>query len=85
MRSVGVRPARPFAMELTPFNLGIAMSAGVVVLGYVVYILVPAWSSYGRLWERLAASFLSLFILVSLLGLGLSIGFSLVWFYDTYA
>lgn len=85
MRSVGVRPAPPFAMELTPFNLGIAMSAGVVVLGYVVYILVPAWSSYGRLWERLAASFLSLFILVSLLGLGLSIGFSLVWFYDTYA
>ena len=72
-------------MELTPFNLGIAMAAGVVVVGYVVYILMPAWSAYGRLWERVAASFLSLFILVTLLGLGLSIGFSLVWFYDTYA
>jgi hypothetical protein len=72
-------------MELTPFNLGIAMSAGVVVVGYVVYVLVPAWGSYGRLWERVAASFLSLFILLTLLGLGLSIGFSLVWFYDTYA
>jgi hypothetical protein len=72
-------------MELTPFNLGIAMSGGVVVVGYVVYVLVPAWGSYGRLWERVAASFLSLFILLTLLGLGLSIGFSLVWFYDTYA
>jgi transketolase C-terminal domain/subunit len=72
-------------MELTPFNLGIAMAAGVALAGYVVYILVPAWSAYGRLWERVAASFLSLFILVTLLGFGLSIGFSLVWFYDTYA
>lgn len=88
IRHNGVPPASravPSEMELTPFNLGIAMSAGVVVVGYVMYILVPAWSCYGRLWERLAASFLSLFILVTLLGLGLSIGFSLVWFYDTYA
>ena len=46
---------------------------------------MPAWNSYGRAWERVAASFLTLFILLSLLGIGLSIGFSLVWFYDTYA
>lgn len=72
-------------MELTPFNLGIAMALGVVAVGYVVYILVPAWSSYERLWERLAASFLSLFILASLLGIGLTLGFSIVWFYDRYA
>lgn len=72
-------------MELTPFNLGIAMALGVVAVGYVVYILVPAWTSYERLWERLAASFLSLFILASLLGIGLTLGFSIVWFYDRYA
>ncbi len=72
-------------MELTPFNLGIAMALGVVAVGYVVYILVPAWTSYERLWERLAASFLSLFILASLLGIGLTLGFSIVWFSDRYA
>jgi hypothetical protein len=72
-------------VELTPFNIGIAMALGVVVVGYVVYILAPAWTTYGRLWERLAASFLSLFILATLLGIGLAIGFSIVWFYDTYA
>ena len=73
------------SMELAAFNLGIAVALGVVAVGYVVYILVPAWSSYERLWERLAASFLSLFILASLLGIGLTLGFSIVWFYDRYA
>lgn len=72
-------------MELTPLNIGLAAAGGVVFLGYVVYILVPAWNSYGRIWERAAAGFLSLFILVTLLVLGLVLGFSVVWFYDNYA
>jgi hypothetical protein len=72
-------------MDLTLLNIGLAMAAGVVLAGYVAYILVPAWKSYGRIWERIAASFLTLFILVTLLGIGLSIGFSIFWFYDNYA
>ena len=72
-------------MELTPVNIAIAAAAIVVLAGYVVYILIPAWGSYSRLWERFAASFLTIFILVSLLGMGLTIGLSIVWFYDTYA
>ncbi len=72
-------------MELTPLNIGMSMAAGMVFTGYLVYILVPAWKSYGRLWERVAAGFLTLFILVTLLGIGLTVGFSLVWFYDQYA
>ena len=31
---------------------------------------MPAWRCYGRLWEKLAASFLTLFILATLLGIG---------------
>ena len=72
-------------MSLTPLNIGIAAAAVVVLIGYLIYIVVPAWGSYSRLWERLAASFLTLFILVSLLSAGLSIGLSIVYFYDTYA
>jgi hypothetical protein len=72
-------------MDLTLVNITIAMAAGVGVAGYVAYILVPAWGSYGRTWERVAASFLTLFILVTLLGVGLAIGLSIVWFYDSYA
>jgi hypothetical protein len=72
-------------MDLSPLNIGLAMAGGVVLAGYVVYILVPAWSCYGRIWERIAASFLTLFILATLLGIGLTIGFSIFWFYDNYA
>jgi hypothetical protein len=61
------------------------MAIGVVLAGYVMYILLPAWNCYGRVWERVAASVLTLFILASLLSIGLAIGVSLVWFYDTYA
>jgi hypothetical protein len=72
-------------MELSLLNIGVAIACGVVVAGYVAYILLPAWKSYGRLWERIAASVLTLFILSALLGIGLSIGLSVVWFYDKYA
>lgn len=72
-------------MELTPANIAIVVGGGVALVGYVAYILLPAWGSYTRAWERIAASFLTLFILVSLLGLGATIGLSLVYFYDSYA
>lgn len=70
------------AMELTPLNLGIFAALGVTVAGYVTFILVPAVTSYGRLWERVAAGFLSLFILASLVGFGLAIGIGIVVLYD---
>jgi hypothetical protein len=69
-------------MELTPLNLGIFAALGVTVAGYVTFILVPAVTSYGRLWERVAAGFLSVFILASLVGLGLAIGIGIVVLYD---
>lgn len=72
-------------MEVNSLNVGLAMTIGMVVTGYLLYILMPAWKSYGRLWERIAASFLTLFMLLTLLGIGLTIGVSIVWFYDQYA
>ena len=72
-------------MELSLLNIGVAAACGVVVAGYVAYILVPAVTAYGRFWERIAAGVLTLFMLSTLLGIGLSIGLSIVWFYDKYA
>lgn len=71
--------------SLTPTTVSIALAAGIVGAGYIAFILIPAWSSYGRLWEKVAASFLTLFILAMLLGVGLAIGFAVVYGYDTYA
>jgi hypothetical protein len=65
----------------------IALGAGAIValIAYVALILIPAWTSYGRWWERFAASFMSLFILVTLAGMGVGIGAALVWTYDHWA
>lgn len=71
--------------HLSPTTWALIGTGAVVFVGYTVFILAPAWASYGRLWERVAASFLTLFMLITLLGIGTGIGFAIVWFYDQYA
>jgi succinate dehydrogenase hydrophobic anchor subunit len=71
--------------SLSPTNWALIGAGAVVLVGYSVFILAPAWASYGRVWERIAASFLTVFMLVTLLGVGTGIGFAIVWFYDQYA
>ena len=57
--------------------------AGLVCLvAFVSLILVPAVSSYGRLWEKAAAGFLSLFVLVALVLVGVVIGLAVVFYYN---
>jgi hypothetical protein len=73
------------SVDISTTELVLALAAGVIGSGYIVFILVPAWESYGRLWERVAAGFLSLFILATLLGIGATIGLAIVWSYDQYA
>jgi hypothetical protein len=49
----------------------VAACAGVFGLAlYVGLILVPAWSSYSRVWERMAATVLSLYVLLVFAGGG---------------
>jgi hypothetical protein len=71
--------------DLTSTELTIGLAAGLVGACYIFLILMPAWRCYGRLWEKIAASFLTLFILASLLGAGASLGLAVVWSYDKYA
>jgi len=50
----------------------ILIAMGVVVLvAYVGLVLIPAWRSYSRIWQRLAAAFLSIYILAGCLAIGL--------------
>ena len=62
-------------------QIALYASAGVTIVAWAVFILVPAWTSYGRLWERFAASFLTLFILASLLGVGIVVGVAVIYLY----
>jgi hypothetical protein len=58
-------------MSTTDINELVAVCAGVFGLAlYAGLILVPAWTSYSRLWERVAASILSLYVLTVLVGVG---------------
>ncbi|MEA2347025.1 MAG: hypothetical protein QOG62_812 [Thermoleophilaceae bacterium] len=71
-------------MELNLANLLVFASAGIALAGYVAFILVPAVGSYDRMWERAAAAFLSLFILTSLVFIGLGVGLAVVYFYEGF-
>jgi hypothetical protein len=59
--------------QLTVTQISVAAGALLALVAYVVLIVVPAWTSYGRWWERIAASFMTLFILVTLVGVGAGI------------
>jgi hypothetical protein len=73
------------SLDFTTTELTIAVAAGIVGAGYLAFILAPAVAAYGRLWERIAAGFLTLYILGTLVGIGGAIGLVVVWSYDRYA
>jgi hypothetical protein len=71
--------------DFSSTQIAIALAAGIVASCWLVLLAAPAWRCYGRLWEKLAAGFLTLFILGTLLGIGAGIGLAVVWTYDQYA
>ena len=65
------RAAPPLLDSLTVTYIILAAS-GVVGFGcFAVLILAPAWTSYGRTWERFAAAVLSVFVLAAFAGAGI--------------
>jgi hypothetical protein len=66
-------------MSDTDVTYLIAVCAGVFSLAlYVGLILAPAWSAYSRVWERVAAGILSLYVLAVLVGIGVAAGLAVV-------
>ena len=56
--------------------------AGLICLvTFVILILSPALSSYGRIWEKAAASFLAAFVLAALVLSGVVVGLVFVYYY----
>jgi hypothetical protein len=69
-------------MSRTAINDLVAVCAGTFGLAlYAGLILVPAWTSYSRLWERLAATVLSLYVLAVLVGVGVAGALAVVYFW----
>jgi hypothetical protein len=56
----------------------LAAAGGVSLIAYVSLILVPAVGSYGRVWEKIVAGLLSLFVLMALVVIGIAAGLAIV-------
>jgi hypothetical protein len=69
-------------MSTTAITDLVAVCAGVFGLAlYVGLILVPAWGSYSRVWQRLVATVLSLYVLAVLVGAGVLGALVVVYFW----
>ena len=72
----------PFALTKIGHQYLLFGGAGLVCLIiFVALILHPALGSYGRLWEKAAAGFLSLFVLAALIVSGVVIGLVIVLYW----
>ncbi|MBA3327691.1 MAG: hypothetical protein H0T43_05265 [Solirubrobacterales bacterium] len=52
---------------------------------FIAFIVVPAWTSYSKVWERLAATFLTLYVLAALLLAGTAAGAAIAYYWDRIA
>ena len=57
-------------------------AAGISLIAWGLLVLVPAWTSYSRVWERLAATVLSLYVLGAFALAGSGLGAAILWYYD---
>jgi hypothetical protein len=70
-------------MTNTAITYLVGACAGVFSLAaYAAWVLVPAWTAYSRAWERVAAAFLSLYVLLAFGALGVGAGAAVIWFWD---
>jgi hypothetical protein len=76
-------PTPALAMSNESIIYLVAACSGVFGLAaYVGLIVVPAWGAYSRVWQRLAATFLTLYVLAGFLILGVAGGAAIIWFWD---
>jgi hypothetical protein len=69
-------------MSRAAINELVAGGAGAIGLGlYAGLILRPVWISYTRMWERLAATVLTLYVLAVLVGVGVAAALAAVYFW----
>ncbi len=73
----------PLALQKIENEYLLFGGAGLVSLvAFVGLIFVPAIGSYGRIWEKAAAGFLSLIVLAALVLTGVVVGLAIVYYYN---
>ena len=73
-------------MTNTAITYLVGACAGVFSLAaFTGWVLAPAWTAYSRAWERVAAMFLSLYVLATFVAVGMLGGAAVVYFWDRVA
>jgi hypothetical protein len=62
--------------------IAIGSAAGVSLVAWVALVLVPAWTSFSRVWERLVATVLSVYVLAAFALVGVLLGGAFLWYFD---
>ena len=60
-------------------------AALISLLAFLALILGPAMGAFGRTWEKTTAAVLSLFVLASMVGVGLAVGALVVYYWPDIA
>ena len=60
----------------------IGAAAGVSLIAWAWLVLVPAWTSFSKIWERLVATVLSLYVLAAFALAGALLGGGFLWYFD---
>jgi hypothetical protein len=58
------------------------VAALVSLIAWVMLIVVPAWTSYWRLRERVLAVVMSVYVLAAFVGMGACVGALFLYYYD---
>lgn len=69
-------------------SLTYLIAAGVGVVSLALWswlVLIPAFTAYGRWWQRVAAIAMSVYVLAAMVGAGGLLGALFLWYYDRIA
>jgi len=70
-------------MSSTSLTYLIVAVVGVISLSLWIWlIVVPAWTSFARVWQRLVAVVLSVYVLAAFIALGGLVAAAVLWYYD---
>jgi len=62
--------------------VALGSAAGLSLIAWVALVLVPAWTSFSRVWERIVATVLSLYVLAAFVLAGVMLGGAFLWYFD---
>jgi hypothetical protein len=62
--------------------IAVGSAAGVSLIAWVALVLIPAWTSFTRAWERVVATILSLYVLAAFALVGVLAAGGFLWYYD---